>query len=105
MHNLNYAPTTLGVQSRREIISGGTRTITITEKLQKYIDLREELTRERQLNAVYITTISIINNGYYPPKITRQFAISQSSPCSIYSNADSSNTQYMPTVRKVLAEQ
>jgi hypothetical protein len=26
MYNLNYAPTTLGVQSRREIISGGTRT-------------------------------------------------------------------------------
>jgi hypothetical protein len=26
MYNLNYAPTSLGVQSRREIISGGTRT-------------------------------------------------------------------------------
>ena len=26
MYKLNYAPTTLGVQSRREIISGGTRT-------------------------------------------------------------------------------
>jgi hypothetical protein len=26
MYNLNYAPTTLGVQSWREIISGGTRT-------------------------------------------------------------------------------
>jgi hypothetical protein len=26
MYNLNYAPTTLGVQSQREIISGGTRT-------------------------------------------------------------------------------
>jgi hypothetical protein len=26
MYNLNYAPTTLGVQSCREIISGGTRT-------------------------------------------------------------------------------
>jgi hypothetical protein len=26
MYNLNYTPTTLGVQSWREIISGGTRT-------------------------------------------------------------------------------
>ena len=26
MYNLNYAPTTLGVQSQREIICGGTRT-------------------------------------------------------------------------------
>jgi hypothetical protein len=26
MYNLNYTPTTLGVQSRREMISGGTRT-------------------------------------------------------------------------------
>jgi hypothetical protein len=26
MYNLNYAPTTLGVQSWREIICGGTRT-------------------------------------------------------------------------------
>jgi hypothetical protein len=26
MYNLHYVPTTLGVQSRREIISGGTRT-------------------------------------------------------------------------------
>jgi hypothetical protein len=27
MYNLNYAPTTLGVKSRKEIICGGTRTI------------------------------------------------------------------------------
>jgi hypothetical protein len=39
MYNLNYAPTTLGVQSRREIISGGTRTKQVEYRCDRRIPM------------------------------------------------------------------
>ena len=43
---------------------------TITERLQKYIDLKEELIRMRQLNAVYIAPLVLSITGYYSNQIT-----------------------------------
>jgi hypothetical protein len=42
---------------------------TITEKLQKYTDLEEKLTRIWQLNAVYIEPLVASTKGIIPNKI------------------------------------
>jgi hypothetical protein len=52
---------------------------TITEKLQKYVDLKDELTRIWQLNAVYIV---------HPQ---RQLETAQPEPWPTYAQAESSN--------------
>jgi hypothetical protein len=46
---------------------------TITEKQQKYTDLKEELTRIWQLKAVYITLLVLSTMGIIPNKITHKF--------------------------------
>jgi len=68
----------------------------INKKLQKYTNLKEELTRIWQLSAV--CTISLVLStpvGYYYPtnkKTTQRFQTARSSSWSLYSNAESSNT-------------
>ena len=42
---------------------------TITEKLQKFTDLKEELTRIWQLNAIYIGPLGASTKGIIPNKI------------------------------------
>ena len=65
---------------------------TIIEKLQKYADLQEQLTRIWQLNEVYIVSST---TGINPNKLY-EFDTAKSSPWSIYSHAESDSTQYMP---------
>jgi len=42
---------------------------TITERLQKYTDLKDELTRIRQLNAVYIAPLVLSKTDIIPNKL------------------------------------
>jgi len=46
-------------------------------------------------------TISIIHYGHYPKQIVRQGETGQSSPWSIYSNAESSNSYYISHYSKI----
>ena len=95
---------------------------TITKKLQQCTDLKEELSRIWQLNMDCITLqgvplktgqlehqnqasgpvvngilgIGTTHNEYYSKQITQKFKTAYSPPCCIYSNAESSNTQYVP---------
>ena len=41
-------------------------------------------------------TVSSVHSGYYPKQIAQNFGTVQSLPCSVQSNAEGSNAQYMP---------
>jgi len=77
---------------------------TITEKLQKYTDLTEELMRIRQLQTPCTVPPVPLTSGYHSKQITRQLKTDQSSPCSIYCNAESRILNICCIVRKYVAE-
>ena len=72
---------------------------TTTEKLHKYTDLKEVLTKLWQLNAVYTVPLVSSTMGIITPtppptpkKTPQQLDTAQSSPWSTYSHAESGNT-------------
>ena len=65
---------------------------TITEKLQEYTDLKEELIRYMATEYGLYNTINTIQNGYYSKQITQELKTAQSLPFSKYSNAEDCNT-------------
>ena len=68
--------------------------------------LKEELTGICQPRVIYIVPLALSTIGItlFPSKETiQQFETAQSSPCSIYSHAESNSTEYMPCSSEVLS--
>ena len=63
----------------------------ITEKLQEYTDLTEELTI-RQPNTVCVVSLVLATTGIAPHKNKQQVETAESWPCFVYDNAESSNS-------------
>jgi hypothetical protein len=66
-------------------------TIQITEKLQKYTDLKEELIRIRQLKTAYIIPLVLFKTGINRNKLHENLKLFNLRP-GINSKAESSNT-------------
>ena len=77
----------------------------VTENLQTYTDMKEELISMWQLNTVYTIPFCVIHKRYYPIQTARQIETAQSPPFSVYSSAESSNTECMSYSSKFLTEQ
>jgi hypothetical protein len=79
--------------------------ITVTDKLQKYTDLKDDLTRIWQLKTPCIIPPVLSTKGAIPNKLHESLKLLNFRPdLFIYSNAESRNNTCR-VVRKLLAEQ
>jgi len=73
------------------------------EKLLKYTDVTEEITRIRHLNAIYIVLLALPTTNTIHTKTTPRLETAQSSPWSIRSDAENSDTECMSYSYKVFS--
>ena len=78
--------------------------ITIIEYLQKYTDIKDNLTRAWQVDAIYIASLLLSTTGIIPHKkklldVFKLLALVY----MIYSDVENCNTQYVPYNSKVFS--